>query len=1269
MSNLIGQTLGPYRLISQIGAGGMATVYKAYQPSMDRYVAIKVLPPYLSQDEQFARRFQREAKAVAKLEHAHILPVHDYGEAEGITYLVMRFVEGGTLKQRITQGTPSLSEVVRLMGQIGDALDYAHRLGVIHRDVKPANVLIDGQGNTYLTDFGLARMMEASDQLTASGVGVGTPAYMSPEQGQGVKVDHRSDIYSLGVVLYEMVTGHVPYEAETPMAVMLKHITEPLPLPRSINPNVPEPVERVILKALAKDPAHRYQTAGEMVEALTIATRNLTKEPEQPVEGKLGIAGSGIGRERISLLTRLQRTWAQPRGKVWLVGGTVVVLVALGLLLSRLPGQVQITNEQLSVARSEATATSAAGTAAPTATSAPAQAAQPAPAAVPGAPCRVAYVDKTSSDAADIFVQDCDGSNSRRVTEGRVSTGHEPAWAPDGQRLVFDEMQAPYDPNVYVPTYLYIVNADSSNRIPITAPEGPVEGNFPSWSPDGARIAWQRGCEIMTIRPDGSDMVTVLAHHELSGAGDPEMCVHRPMWSPDSRQFAFATFPLEAAWDPSIPGPYEYRFYVVNADGTGLIKLVTFMLEVRPMGVPVEAAWSADGKQVAFEMTVDDKPTIKRYLMRSDGSGEPVEIESIPESWRPWHWPQWGGEAQAATLAPQAGQTRAFTNPSDFEAAISGLGAPTVVDFEDMDAKPTNNTVKERKPFDGATYASRGIVFSSPYGTPLYIAPGGLWWNASNSLSVGQFPNDANARSEDTDDDVTITLDPPAVAVGFTLVDLVKREATHVAWLDTSGAVVAEIPLPNNYENEKYRAFVGIVSPNRPIATIRVDEGPPKDGDDVNYDDFSFIPLSTPASQTAQARAFAEPILTAIANRSPDYQDDLSDLSSGWPVATYAQGERSGEIGYKDGEYFLVANPASARYPAVHSWLQVPAPDVSDFVMEFDTRVISAGHGSIYVHFRVQEKNVYVADVAPDGRVRLATQTIKGDTLLAETQGSLPKLNELNRVRIIADGPRIALYLNDRAVLMADKEFTEWGGIILGIWNGSSTPMQVNFDNFKVWNISKQPVSALGPQAEQARAFAEPILQAIASRKPDVADDFSAVAQNWDCDGKPLQTTGECKVVDGVVRMTPVKGGFSDLSHPWQVAGSFVLMIDARQMSGSCASGFQFFLMGPDRWNNLHLSPCMNEASMHVGFGGQIHPELEGSGGSVRPIGETNHILVIARGPRFAFYLNDVLVAYFEESHLDAAHQIGFRCSALPEMVCEFDNVRFWNLDNVPGLP
>src|SRR3972149_4827408 len=307
MSDLIGKTLGPYRIIEQIGAGGMATVFKAYQRGTDRYVAVKILPPYLSKDEQFAKRFQREAKAITRLEHAHILPIYDYGEADRITYIAMRYVDAGTLKQRIAKGPLPLDEIARIIGQVGSALDYAHRIGIIHRDVKPANVLIDEQGDTYLTDFGLARMMEASDQLTASGVGVGTPTYMSPEQGQGNKVDHRSDIYSLGVVLFEMVTGHVPYEAETPMAVMLKHITDPLPLPRLVNPNVPEAVERVILKALAKDPNDRYQAAGEMAQARTTAAR------------QAGLAEAGRlaahAREDISFITRLERVWAQPRGR------------------------------------------------------------------------------------------------------------------------------------------------------------------------------------------------------------------------------------------------------------------------------------------------------------------------------------------------------------------------------------------------------------------------------------------------------------------------------------------------------------------------------------------------------------------------------------------------------------------------------------------------------------------------------------------------------------------------------------------------------------------------------------------------------------------------------------------------------------------------------------------------------------------------------------------------------------------------------------------
>ena len=339
MFDLIGKTVGPYRILEQIGAGGMATVYKAYQPNMDRYVAIKVLPIQLSKDPEFTKRFEREARAIARLEHAHILPVHDYGDQEGITYIAMRYIKAGTLKDRMSAGRLSLEEINRLIGQIGGALDYAHRMGVIHRDVKPANVLMDDQGDTYLSDFGLARMMEPTQQITGSGVGLGTPAYMSPEQGQGIKVDHRSDIYSLGIILFEMLTGRVPYEAETPMAVVLKHITGDLPLPRTLNPNTPEAVERVILKALSKDPADRYQTAGEMVQALDAAVRMARVDAQgQAVPGKVAPV-----KHDVLIFMKIQRLWDQRWGKIMLVSGALAVVLLLGfLLIQLLPESINI---------------------------------------------------------------------------------------------------------------------------------------------------------------------------------------------------------------------------------------------------------------------------------------------------------------------------------------------------------------------------------------------------------------------------------------------------------------------------------------------------------------------------------------------------------------------------------------------------------------------------------------------------------------------------------------------------------------------------------------------------------------------------------------------------------------------------------------------------------------------------------------------------------------------------------------------------------------
>jgi len=268
MEDLTGRQFGYYQIVAPLGEGGMAAVYKAYQPSMERYVAVKVLPRHMATSEEFVNRFRREAKLLAQLQHPHILPVFDYGEADGYPYIVMPFINSGTLANLLQKRQPSLSEVRRVMTQLGDALGYAHAQGMIHRDIKPSNVLIDERGNCLLTDFGLARMAESATKITSSGAVMGTPAYMAPEQGAGANIDHRCDIYSLGIILYEMVTGRVPYTAETPVAVVFKHIQDPLPSARKLNPNLPESVELVLLKVLAKSPDERYQNAEDFVLAI-----------------------------------------------------------------------------------------------------------------------------------------------------------------------------------------------------------------------------------------------------------------------------------------------------------------------------------------------------------------------------------------------------------------------------------------------------------------------------------------------------------------------------------------------------------------------------------------------------------------------------------------------------------------------------------------------------------------------------------------------------------------------------------------------------------------------------------------------------------------------------------------------------------------------------------------------------------------------------------------------------------------------------------------
>ena len=268
MSFNIGENIGPYRIIEQLGQGGMATVFKAYHAALDRYVALKVLHPAFNQDQTFTARFQREARVVAKLEHSNIVPTYDYSEHEARPYLVMKYIEGDTLKARLNQGPLKSNEIEDVINSIGSALAYAHRQGILHRDIKPSNVMIATDGSMYLADFGLARIAQAGESTMSSDSIMGTPQYISPEQAMGIKdLDAGTDIYSFGVMLYEMVVGQVPFSADTPFSIIHDHIYTPLPLPMKVNPNVPEPVQRVLLKALAKNRLDRYESVEEMMAA------------------------------------------------------------------------------------------------------------------------------------------------------------------------------------------------------------------------------------------------------------------------------------------------------------------------------------------------------------------------------------------------------------------------------------------------------------------------------------------------------------------------------------------------------------------------------------------------------------------------------------------------------------------------------------------------------------------------------------------------------------------------------------------------------------------------------------------------------------------------------------------------------------------------------------------------------------------------------------------------------------------------------------------
>jgi beta-lactam-binding protein with PASTA domain/tRNA A-37 threonylcarbamoyl transferase component Bud32 len=284
-----------YEMVRHIARGGMAQVYLAQDLLLDRPVALKVLFPELSVDRNFVERFRREAKAAANLSHPNIVSVYDWGQGDSTYYIVMEYVDGPTLSSMLRQGPLAPERAAAIAASVAAALDFAHRRGVIHRDVKPGNVLIDSRAQVKVADFGIARAVGTSEDLTQTGSVMGTATYFSPEQAQGYPVDPRSDVYSLGVVLYEMAAGKPPFSGDSPVAIAYKHVKEPPPSPRTINPAVPVALEAIILKAMAKDPAGRYQSAEEMRTDLSRFTAGQTVAAPTPGMAPTGVMGAVAG--------------------------------------------------------------------------------------------------------------------------------------------------------------------------------------------------------------------------------------------------------------------------------------------------------------------------------------------------------------------------------------------------------------------------------------------------------------------------------------------------------------------------------------------------------------------------------------------------------------------------------------------------------------------------------------------------------------------------------------------------------------------------------------------------------------------------------------------------------------------------------------------------------------------------------------------------------------------------------------------------------------
>lgn len=527
--------IGQYEIKSELGRGGMATVYLGYDARFEREVAVKVLPAEFLHDPQFSVRFRREAKTVAKLEHPAIVPVYDVGEQDGLPYFVMRYMDGGSLDDLLDGGSLSLSETARIINTLAPALDHAHEKGIIHRDLKPGNILFDRDGQPYLSDFGIAKSNDAQTNVTGSAI-IGTPAYMSPEQAQGMEIDGRSDIYTLGAIVYRMLSGTRPYSGDTPMSMAIKHITEPPPDILRDNADLPISASNFIYRAMAKDPDERFQTAQELANELNFIAQD---EASEAAPSKTVLSRTRIAKRKPKTVSGTRGVKKNPSHKTrpgWLIPAVVGILLLGGIgLFSQVfspAASPEPTSNLIVEDVSQPTATvlatesipSQTVEAAPTSTASPSETPEPVGSPVLGGADKIAFIGN-----GNVWMMDVDGNRLEQLTTDGTEK-HNLQWLADGETLTYIAGSCVW--SIDVPNGIVdIVTCYNSAEY--------VEGF--SVSPDMQHVALSVNREMYVLPYDLAilkDATTRGKLFALAGCYFHDLGVKEALWSTDGTQLA-----------------------------------------------------------------------------------------------------------------------------------------------------------------------------------------------------------------------------------------------------------------------------------------------------------------------------------------------------------------------------------------------------------------------------------------------------------------------------------------------------------------------------------------------------------------------------------------------------------------------------------------------------------------------------------------------------------------------------------------------------------